>query len=169
MQPKFKKLPKFESEEAEREFWSSHDSTEYLNWSKAIKNPSFPNLKRTEGLLYIVLPNTIQQKLERIATQKHIPSERLAAYFIREGMISNTWQSLVGLISGFLLSALSIFLSYKLILNGHDYAGVIIVTVTTVGLAGTYIYGTRRQRKERNPTKLAGRRKTASSFSPMGE
>jgi predicted HicB family RNase H-like nuclease len=86
MEMKLKKLPKFESEEQEREFWATHDSTEYLDWSKAIKNPSFPNLKRTEGLMHLVLPNTLHKKLDKLASQKHIPSERLAERFIREGM-----------------------------------------------------------------------------------
>jgi hypothetical protein len=34
MKPK-KRLPKFESEAEERRFWTTHDSTEYLDWSKA--------------------------------------------------------------------------------------------------------------------------------------
>ena len=49
-----------------------------------------------------------------------------------------------------MLSILSFILSYDLILKGHDYAGASIVTVTIVGLAGTFIYGTRSQRKERD-------------------
>jgi predicted HicB family RNase H-like nuclease len=86
MQAKLKKLPKFESEDQEREFWSTHDSTEYLDWSKAIRNPSFPNLKKTEGLMHLVLPNRLHTKLEKLAAQKHIPSQKLAERFIREGM-----------------------------------------------------------------------------------
>ena len=30
-----KKLPEFKNENAEREFWNSHDSTDYINWPKA--------------------------------------------------------------------------------------------------------------------------------------
>ncbi|HEX5316191.1 MAG TPA: CopG family antitoxin [Candidatus Kapabacteria bacterium] len=86
MPTKLKKLPQFESEDAEREFWSKHDSTEYLDWSKAIKNPSFPNLKKTEGLMHLVLPKPLHKKLEKLAERKHIPSQRLAERFIREGM-----------------------------------------------------------------------------------
>jgi len=86
MPDKLKKLPKFESEDQEREFWATHDSTEYLDWSKAIKNPSFPNLKRTEGLMPIILPKPLHKKLEKLAEREHIPSQRLAERFIREGM-----------------------------------------------------------------------------------
>lgn len=41
-----KKIPKFQSEEEELEFWSKADSTEYVDWCGA--NPAkFPNLKPT--------------------------------------------------------------------------------------------------------------------------
>jgi hypothetical protein len=32
---RLKKIPKFKDEDAEREFWSNADSTEYIDWSKA--------------------------------------------------------------------------------------------------------------------------------------
>lgn len=86
MPKKLKKLPKFKSEDQEREFWATHDSSEYLDWSKAIKNPSFPNLKRTEGLMHLVLPKLLHRKLEKLAEREHIPSQRLTERFIREGM-----------------------------------------------------------------------------------
>ena len=41
---KLKKIPKFKSEKEEFEFWSTHDSTEYINYSKA-KREIFPNLR----------------------------------------------------------------------------------------------------------------------------
>ncbi len=45
MQKKFKPLPKFKSEQEEQEFWATHDSTEYLDWSKAeeAKFEDFPS------------------------------------------------------------------------------------------------------------------------------
>ena len=39
-----KKIPKFENEDQEREFWGSRDSTDYIDWEKA-KRIKFPNLK----------------------------------------------------------------------------------------------------------------------------
>ena len=39
-----KKIPTFKDEDAEREFWSAADSTEYLDWSKA-KRVTLPNLR----------------------------------------------------------------------------------------------------------------------------
>jgi hypothetical protein len=30
-----KPIPKFSSEDEEREFWAAHDSTDYIDWSQA--------------------------------------------------------------------------------------------------------------------------------------
>jgi CopG antitoxin of type II toxin-antitoxin system len=32
-----RKLPKFESEDQERQFWATHDSTEYVNWRQGLR------------------------------------------------------------------------------------------------------------------------------------
>mgnify|MGYP005858163891 CR=1 FL=1 len=42
-----KRIPKFKSEEEEREFWETHDSTEYINWNKA-ERITFSNLKPSD-------------------------------------------------------------------------------------------------------------------------
>ena len=39
-----KKTPKFSSEQEEREFWETHDSSDFVDWSKA-ESVSLPNLK----------------------------------------------------------------------------------------------------------------------------
>ena len=35
MSKKLKEIPKFANEAEEREFWLHHDTTEYVDWSKA--------------------------------------------------------------------------------------------------------------------------------------
>ena len=40
----YKKIPKFLSEADEREFWATHDSTEYVDWDSA-EEVVLPNLK----------------------------------------------------------------------------------------------------------------------------
>ncbi len=37
MKNTLKKIPKFKNEDAERDFWATHDTTEYIDWSKAKK------------------------------------------------------------------------------------------------------------------------------------
>lgn len=41
-----KEIPTFATEEEEREFWATHDSTEYVDWDEA-QRVRFPNLKRS--------------------------------------------------------------------------------------------------------------------------
>ncbi|MBP2681611.1 MAG: CopG antitoxin of type toxin-antitoxin system [Candidatus Krumholzibacteriota bacterium] len=42
---KKKRIPKFRSEDKEREFWSKKDSVDYVDWSRATRL-SLPKLKR---------------------------------------------------------------------------------------------------------------------------
>jgi hypothetical protein len=51
-----KSIPKFESENDEREFWADADSTEYINWNKA-KKTILPNLKPSTKKSHYVSPN----------------------------------------------------------------------------------------------------------------
>jgi hypothetical protein len=44
MKKKLKPIPKFGSEAEERDFWETHDTFDYLDWSKA-QRARFPNLK----------------------------------------------------------------------------------------------------------------------------
>jgi hypothetical protein len=49
MSKKLKTIPKFKSEAEERRFWETHDSNDYLDWSKA-RRARFPNLKRSKSV-----------------------------------------------------------------------------------------------------------------------
>jgi hypothetical protein len=44
-----KKIPEFKSEAEEFEFWSTVDSTEYVDWSKAKRATTGVNLKPTSA------------------------------------------------------------------------------------------------------------------------
>ena len=46
MSKKLKPVPFFETEAAERHFWETHDSMDYVDWSRA-RRVQFPNLKLT--------------------------------------------------------------------------------------------------------------------------
>src|SRR3989338_6363791 len=67
-----KKIPKFKSEDQEREFWATHDSTEYLDWNKA-KPGVFPNLKPSTITISLRLPEHLLDKIKMDARQKDVP------------------------------------------------------------------------------------------------
>ena len=53
MDNKRKSIPHLNSEDEEREFWATHDSTEYIDWSKAERNPILSRLKPSTWLTFL--------------------------------------------------------------------------------------------------------------------
>jgi predicted DNA binding CopG/RHH family protein len=73
---KLKKLPEFSSETEERIFWESHDSSEYLDWSKA-ERISFPNLKPSTKTISLRLPETLLDQIKIEANKRDVPYQSL--------------------------------------------------------------------------------------------
>lgn len=89
MKKQLKKIPAFKTEDEEREFWAVHDSTEYVDWSKAVKNPKFPNLKLNTKTISIRLPQYMLDSLKVIANRKDVPYQSLAKIFLDEKIKEN--------------------------------------------------------------------------------
>ena len=67
-----KKLPNFDTEDQEREFWSKSDSTEYIDWSKAEKT-ILPKLKPSTKKISLRLPETMIDELKLLANKRDVP------------------------------------------------------------------------------------------------
>lgn len=80
---KLKKIPLFKTEDEEREFWAIHDSTEYIDWSKAEK-AVFPNLKSSTESISLRLPQTLLARIKSLANTKDIPYQSLMKTFLSE-------------------------------------------------------------------------------------
>jgi predicted DNA binding CopG/RHH family protein len=80
---KLKKIPYFKNENEEFEFWSKHDSTEYIDYSKA-KRVLFPNLKPTLKTISIRLPESLIEYLKVLANQRDIPYQSLLKMYVIE-------------------------------------------------------------------------------------
>ena len=78
-----KKIPKFRDEDEEREFWASHDSTEYVEWSKA-EEVTLPNLRPTLKTISIRLPEIIVEELKLLAHRRDVPYQSLMKIFLAE-------------------------------------------------------------------------------------
>ena len=78
-----KKMPKFKNEDEEREFWSTHDSTGYIDWSKA-ERAYFPKLRPSSKHISIRLPERLFEQLRNIAHQKDIPYQSLMKVYLAE-------------------------------------------------------------------------------------
>lgn len=77
-------LPRFSSEDEEREFWATHDSTEYVDWSRAERNPTFPQLKPSTRTVSIRLPESLIAALKTLANKKDVPYQSLVKMFLAE-------------------------------------------------------------------------------------
>lgn len=69
---KLKKIPVFRNEYAERDFWENHDSTEYVDWSKA-EHAVFPNLKLSTQTISLRLPQNMLDNLKVLAHKRDVP------------------------------------------------------------------------------------------------
>ena len=78
-----KDIPKFKSEEEERQFWAEHDSTEYVDWSKA-KRGVFPNLKPSTKTISLRLPESMLEELKLLANKNDVPYQSLVKVFLSE-------------------------------------------------------------------------------------
>jgi len=81
---KIKELPKFKSEKAEKEFWLKNDSTEYIDWDKALKNPLLSNLKPSTKSISIRLPVSLIDSLKVLANKKDVPYQSLLKTYLAE-------------------------------------------------------------------------------------
>jgi predicted DNA binding CopG/RHH family protein len=80
---KLKPLPVFKSEEEEREFWATHDSMDYIDWSKA-ERVVFPNLKASARTISLRLPETMIENLKLLANKRDVPYQSLLKTFLAE-------------------------------------------------------------------------------------
>ncbi|HUD07206.1 MAG TPA: BrnA antitoxin family protein [Candidatus Saccharimonadales bacterium] len=78
-----KVIPKFKNLEEEAEFWESHDSTEYVDWSKA-KKTVFPNLKTSTESISLRLPSPLLARIKGLANEKDVPYQSLMKVFLSE-------------------------------------------------------------------------------------
>lgn len=88
MKKQFKIIPHFSSEKKEREFWQTHDSTEYIDWSKAKRGILFPNLKLTSKPITLRLPAGLIDRVKVEAHRMDIPYQSLIKKFIFDGIQS---------------------------------------------------------------------------------
>jgi predicted DNA binding CopG/RHH family protein len=71
------------NEEEEREFWATHDSAEYIDWSKS-NTIMLPKLKPTLKTISIRLPETIIEEIKLLANKRDVPYQSLMKIFLAE-------------------------------------------------------------------------------------
>ena len=78
-----KPIPQFENEAQEQEFWSAHDSTDYVDWSEAQRVP-VGRLKPSTQTISIRLPVALLEDLKLLANKRDVPYQSLVKIFLAE-------------------------------------------------------------------------------------
>jgi predicted DNA binding CopG/RHH family protein len=75
--------PVFKSEAAEREFWETADSTEYVDWGAATV-ARFPNLRPSSTAISVRLPDTLLTELKLLANERDVPYQSLLKVYLTD-------------------------------------------------------------------------------------
>lgn len=78
-------LPKFQNEDAEREFWEKFDLSKYASVEDLV-DVSFPNLRPTAKAISIRIPEYMIMGLKSRANAIDIPYQALIKKYIADGM-----------------------------------------------------------------------------------
>jgi predicted DNA binding CopG/RHH family protein len=78
-----KGVPNFKSQDEERDYWASHDSTEHVDWSAA-RRVLLPNLKPSLKIISVRLPQSMIDELKVLANRRDVPYQSLMKMFLAE-------------------------------------------------------------------------------------
>jgi predicted DNA binding CopG/RHH family protein len=83
MSKRFKPIPAFASEAEERKFWETHDSADYVDWSKA-QRVVLPNLKPTTNTISLRLPQHLLDAIKTAANARDVPYQSLIKIWLQD-------------------------------------------------------------------------------------
>lgn len=83
MSSTLRRIPKFSSEDAERRFWSTHDSADYVDWSEGAQ-VILPRLRPTLRTISLRLPESMLAELKLLANKRDVPYQSLLKVFLAE-------------------------------------------------------------------------------------
>lgn len=84
-QNKIKPIPRFKNEDEERDFWATHDATDYFDESMRVEL-DLSQLKPTAKPITVRLPNTLIYDLKMIANKKDVPYQSLMKIMLSEAV-----------------------------------------------------------------------------------
>lgn len=88
---RLKPIPRFATEAAERRFWETHDSADYVDWSTA-SVVSLPNLKPSTETISLRLPAPLLSDLKALANKRDVPYQSLLKVFVAD-RVAQEWRS----------------------------------------------------------------------------
>ena len=83
MNKKAKPDPRFRDEAEERQFWESHDSSDYVDWSQA-ERVRLPNLRPSTKSISLRLPVGLLERIKIAANKRDVPYQSLIKTWLAE-------------------------------------------------------------------------------------
>lgn len=83
MPKKLKPIPEFKNENEERTFWSTADTSEYFDYTKA-ERVVFPNLKPTTEAISLRLPKHLLSRIKALANSRDVPYQSLIKVYLAD-------------------------------------------------------------------------------------
>ena len=86
MKKKIKPVPKFRNEQDEREFWTTHDTTDYVDFSKSnrVEIEFDRGIEAPVKSISLRLPREMLNQLKVLANKKDIPYQSLIKVYLAE-------------------------------------------------------------------------------------
>ncbi len=83
MDKKRRPIPDFRSEAEERAFWETHDSADYVDWTKA-ERARFASLKPSTKAISLRLPVDLLERIKIAANKRDVPYQSLIKIWLSE-------------------------------------------------------------------------------------
>lgn len=80
---KIKSIPKFKNEDEERDFWATHDTTDYFDFSDEVEL-DLSQLKPSTKPITIRLPESLLDSLKKLANKRDVPYQSLMKILLAE-------------------------------------------------------------------------------------
>lgn len=86
MKKKIRSAPKFRKEQDEREFWNTHDTTDYFDFSESnrVAIDFDPGVEAPVKSISLRLPREMLNELKVLANKKDIPYQSLIKVYLAE-------------------------------------------------------------------------------------
>ena len=78
-----KPLPTFRTEREERDFWETHDTSDYVDWGKANVG-RLPKLKPSTTTISLRLPTPLLADLKTLANKRDVPYQSLLKVYLAD-------------------------------------------------------------------------------------
>lgn len=80
------KIPKFQNEDRERNFWSKVNLAEHFS-SEDFEHASFPNLKPSSRPISLRIPDYLLVRIKEQANELRMPYQSLIKRYIAQGVV----------------------------------------------------------------------------------